>query len=436
MRIMDEEEFQKILPHLRKALTFALENPISDFYRTKYAGLDIQPKNIKTYADFCKIPMLTKDEILALPLSKRFFVPVHEAIRYSISSGTASHNKPLIIPHIPKVIVNGALGGHTVNEGELHKLGINKLFGLMPAQSILMTVIAENNRTIPMIIPDISKLDMASTLAKELEIEAIISSPTILYNFTERLKKTNFDLSKIKWISISSEFCTTQKFEYFKKAYPKAMFKGSFGNSECGAALGFRCEHLREHPPQLYHPTDMHLLEIISEKGDKNEEGFGEMVFTHLTRVAFPLIRYQTNDFATKKPYNCECGLKYVIDTSGKSEFDILKTSGVVFHTQAIADAVESVSQYVESEFQLHVYEETINGKILTRLTLLLIPKKNNLDASEIASYIEKQFQVSVDKMLDDLVKKGLFLPLKVKFVAEINGGVKSRHIISHLHNK
>jgi phenylacetate-CoA ligase len=429
---MDEEEFQKILPRLRENLAFALENPYSDFYRKKYKGLNIKPENINTYEDFCRIPMLTKDEILALPLSKRYFVPVEEAVRYSISSGTSSHNKPLILPHIKKVKVPGIVGSHAIEESVLKEFGIDKIFGLMPAQSVLMSMVTDSTRRIPMVIPDISKLDMAVVLACELQIEAIVSSPTTLYFFTEELKKTNFDLTKIKWISIGSEFCTSQKFKYFKKSYPKATFKIRFGSSECGASVGYRCTYRQDDPPQIFHPSDLHLIEIVPDENEENKN-FGEMVFTHLTRDAFPLIRYQTNDFATLKRFDCECGQRYIIDTSGKNKFDILKTSGVILHTQAIADAIEGVSQYVKPQFQIHVYEESINNKIMTRLKLKLIPLKNNLDNKEIAQYIQSQLQVTLDKMLEDVVREGAFLPLEVEFVDFIEGNVKTKHIISHL---
>lgn len=431
---MDEEEFQKTLPHLREILKFALENPYSDFYKKKYKGLGIKPENIKTYADFCKIPMLTKDEILALPLRDRYFVPKEEVIRFSISSGTTNNNKPLILPHIKREVIPGGAGGgkHLVDEEALKKLGIDKIFGLAPAQSVLSGIIADKSRTLPLIIPDIHRLDLAAVLAKELEVEAIISPPTILYFFTEKLRKTGFDCKTVKWISIGSELCTSQKFAYFKRMYPNAIFQVRFGNSESGAPLGFRCDYRRDDPPQLFHPADMlRLLEIMPE--DDKYDGPGEMVVTHLTKDAFPLIRYKTNDFATRVRFDCECGRKYLIDTSGKSDLDILKTSGIVLHTQAIADAVETVSKFVENDFQMHVYEETLDGKLVTRLVLHLSPQNIGLDEKEIAKYIQKQLQISVDKVLDDIIEEGAFLPLEVQFVPHKERINKSKNIISHL---
>lgn len=124
------------------------------------------------------------------------------------------------------------------------------------------------------------------------------------------------------------------------------------------------------------------------------------------------------------------------MNTSGKKDLDILKTSGIVLHTQAVANAVESVSKYVENDFQLHVYEENKHGKIMTRLVLHLTPKKEGLESNEIAKYIQKQLQVSVNKVLEDIIGEGAFLPLEVDFVSKPEDkDYKSKNIISHLHD-
>ena len=70
---------EEMLPQINAVLKFVLENPHSDFYRQKYAGLDLYP--IQSYADFQRIPPLTKDEFLVVPLKERTFVPEEEIAR-------------------------------------------------------------------------------------------------------------------------------------------------------------------------------------------------------------------------------------------------------------------------------------------------------------------------------------------------------------------
>jgi phenylacetate-CoA ligase len=428
--MMNEELFLKNLPAIKRMLAFALDNPYSDFYRRKYAGLNITPNTIDTYDDFCKIPCLTKDEILALPMDKRFFVPVSDVIRYSTSSGTTSQNRPLVLPRIG--VDDKYKNNQTYNEDFLSELGIDKLFSLMPMNSILQDIFTDNNRKLPVVTADPNKLDLAVVLANELSVEAILSTTTTFYFFTEKLKKTKFNFSQVKWISIGSEFCTLQKFEYFKKNYPNAIFIVRYGNSEIGKYVGYRCEYLRDQGPQIFHPSDINLTEVVPVAEYQN--GLGEVVFTHLYKAAFPFIRYRTGDFATPKPFKCKCGQGYIIDNSGKKDLDVLKTSGAMIHTQAIANALEGLSEYIEPDFQMHVYEETQNSKIVTRLLLELIPRQEIVNLTEITRYIENQLMVAFNKTLLDLIKEGIFLPLEIKLVSNIKRDAKSKNIISHLH--
>jgi len=428
---MNEKEFQKILPKIKRILTFVIEDPHSDFYRRKYSNLNIDPEAIQTYADFCCIPYLTKDEILSIPFDKRSFADGKEIIRYGISSGSTSQNKPLILPHLVINKQEDGVGSH--DEVFIKSLGVKKILGLLPVNSMIQKIQLGGKLAIPIIQIELNKMDLAVNLTMETGLEGIISAPTILYIFTEKLRATSFDRNIIKWISIGTEVCTVQKLEYFKKYYPKAFIEIRYGNSEAGANIGYRCKFLeqKELNPQIFHPNDMNLIEITPDENLNSNTG--EVVFTHLYKEAFPLIRYKTGDFATETESSCECGQKRTMTTHGKHAFDVLKTSGVIIHSQAITNALEAVNKHIELEFEMHVYEESFNDKIRTRLVLKLKPKIDRESEQRVASVIEKNLYLSQDKIMTDLVKEGLFYPLMVEYVTSFETAPKQKHIISHL---
>jgi phenylacetate-CoA ligase len=87
------------------------------------------------------------------------------------------------------------------------------------------------------------------------------------------------------------------------EAYWKAPLYMTYGSTELGASLGAECRakagyHLNEYD---------YAVEVV----DPDSEGYGEVVFTTLTRTVMPLIRYRTRDIARLIPEPCPCGLPF-----------------------------------------------------------------------------------------------------------------------------
>ena len=85
--------------------------------------------------------------------------------------------------------------------------------------------------------------------------------------------------------------------------YWKAPLYMTYASTELGASLGAECPkktgyHLHEYD---------YAVEILSPDAD----GFGEVVFTTLTRSVMPLVRYRTGDVARLLPGTCACGLPF-----------------------------------------------------------------------------------------------------------------------------
>lgn len=431
---------EESIPQINKVLKFVLENPYSDFYRRKYKGLGI--KEIKSYEDFHRIPFLTIDEFLVVPIEKRTFVSPEEIKYYSFSSGTTNHRIPNIVPH--------SSFGHEdfikyyFNEKKIAALGVNRLMLLAsPSSPAFMKYLTIPRKSIVMIPGDSNNMGRMAKFANELKIDAVLATPTRLYFFIEQLIKNNFDLKRIKWVHSGGEFCSEQKFQYFKSKMPNAFINFGFATSETGGPRGYRCEYLaNNNKPNVFHPVDNKLVEVIDENDQILPFGkISELIHTDMKTKAFPLIRYKTKDIGSLARRICPCNNNFIITLGGKANFDVMKFSGVTLYTELISNAINIASYQIEPKFQMHVFEERVNRELKPKLQLHIKLKKNseNLKADiyfkkQLAEKISGSLNLSAKFTLKQMVDQNIFLPLEIIFVdAWPEDQVKAKNIISHL---
>jgi phenylacetate-CoA ligase len=98
---------------------------------------------------------------------------------------------------------------------------------------------------------------------------------------------------------------------------------------------------------KLHINADHFLTEIIDSKtGDPLEPGEeGELVFTTITKEAFPAIRFRTGDIAAYSEERCSCGRTLPIQSriKGRSD-DMMKVKGVIVFPSQIEAAVMQVT--------------------------------------------------------------------------------------------
>ncbi len=119
-----------------------------------------------------------------------------------------------------------------------------------------------------------------------------------------------------------------------------------------GPGVSFECEEQKG----MHIQEDHFIPEIINpETGEVLPEGeIGELVFTCITKKAFPLIRYRTRDLCRLSREQCSCGRTHIrmSKVMGRSD-DMLIVKGVnVFPSQ-----IETVllNQGYQANYQIHV---------------------------------------------------------------------------------
>lgn len=427
---------ENFIPKINEILDFALKNPYSNFYRNKYKNQIPYP--IRSYQDFEKIPLLTKNDILGVPLENRIFVPEKEIAYYSFSSGTAKFGQPTIIPHSD--LNFSPFLKHAYPEDKLISLGIKKIMILRPPMSPPFFKFMALPKKGTVVVPgDIKNLNLSAKISKELKIEGFIITPTILDFLIPVLEQIKFNLLSIKFILLGGEYCSKQKLDHLKNIFPSAYFNLIYGNSETGGPQGYQCEHLKN-APQRYHPVDSLLFEITDAPSVSEFEKYEKITITDLKHRAFPLIRYQTDDMGKLIQKNCLCGENFTIDLGGRAELDIFKFHGVTINTQAVENSLMPMEHILfPDRFQIQVLEVNIAGKLKPKLKIDVQLKKEFEKNRDIAHFkktleenISKKLSLSGKSTLQSLVEKNIFLPLEIQFVNSWPEG-KFKHIVSYL---
>ena len=437
---MNDEIFKNIyLDKINKLLKFVLERKNCDFYRLKYQEYN-KYKEIKNYKDFKSIPLLKKEEIIVTPINKRLFVKNSDIRRYTFTSGTTNQNKPMVMPQL--AFNEDSVLKNTLSEKQLIELGVKNILVLLsPLTDLFSKVISVRKKHLNVIPGNINNIGITARLIKETGIEGIITTPTILTFFINNLLEVKYDIKKIKWISLGSEFCTKQRHEYFKSVFPNTKFKFRYGSAEIANNRGYRCEYLSEEPPNVFHPNPRSMVEIIDEDGMLiTEQGVaGEIVHTDLViPKALPFIRYESKDIASINYHECSCGNNMIMALGGKAKYDVLKFNGVVLHIQAIENSIEEVRDYLDQGFQMNVYESNDNGKPVPKL-LLKLKLKSDIEETEILrnmlrESISRKLYLSANKTLKYFVDNNIFKPLEIELVSEWKDkSCKTWNIVSHL---
>ena len=134
---------------------------------------------------------------------------------------------------------------------------------------------------------------------KHYAFNVMFVEPSWLVVFTEiaRVRGT----WPVKFFYVGGENMSEDTRHYIESAWNTKVYIG-YGQTESFGQVGTECPAQRG-----YHIDDFNLYcEIV----DKGEDGYGELVYTTLSRVVMPLIRYRSTDITAFLNEPCTCTLK------------------------------------------------------------------------------------------------------------------------------
>ena len=334
-----------------------------NFYAKRLEG--IEPGDIRTKADFEKLPFSEKADLRdAYPLGLAA-VPEEQIVRIHSSSGTTG--TPVIIPYTQKDVDDWAelfrrcyeIAGVT-NRDRIH---ITPGYGLWTA-GIGFQLGAEKlgAMTIPMGPGNTEKQlqfmrDMKSTVLCATSSYALLLSEEI----AKRGIRNEICLKKGV---IGSERWGEKMRTRIASELGVELFD-IYGLTEIyGPGIAINCEH----NTGMHYFDDYLYFEIIDPKTGKvlPDGELGELVITTLQKEGAPLIRYRTHDLTRIVPDDvpCPCGRKYPrIDVILGRTDDMVKVKGVNIFPGQIDDILREV-EGASSEYQVFIDHEEGRDRI------------------------------------------------------------------------
>jgi phenylacetate-CoA ligase len=375
------------------------------FYKKKFDEAGIRPSEIKSLKDLRRLPLTTKIDLRDNYPFGLFAVPMEQVVRIHASSGTTG--KPTVVGYTRRDIDTWAgLMARSLAAAGAHKNdiihnaygyglftgGLGVHYGAEKLGASVIPISGGNSKRQIVIMQDFGSTVLTCT-------------PSYALSLAETAEEMGVDIKKLKLkvgIFGAEPWSEKMRDDIEQKLNIQAI--DIYGLSEViGPGVSIEC---LEGKRGLHIFEDHFIPEIIDPKsGEVLPYGQkGELVFTTITKEAFPLIRYRTRDISVLHAEPCKCGRTHMRmeRVSGRSD-DMLIIRGVnVFPSQ-----IESVLMNIEG-VEPHY--------------LLIVDRQGALDTLEVHVEVnEKVFSDEVKK-LQSLGRK---IEKEIKDLLGVNAGVK-----------
>jgi len=328
-------------------------------YRRKMDDAGILPEDIQELADLRKLPFTSKEDLRENYPFGMFTMDLEDIVRIHASSGTTG--KPTVVGYTENDINTwanlmaralscaGASKGDIIHNAYGYGLFTGGLGAHYGAEMLGATVIPVSGGN--------SKRQI--TIMKDFGSTVLMSTPSYALNLADAMEQMDIDpasLSLRVGIFGAEPWSENMREEVEKKLNIKAT--DIYGLSEViGPGVAQEC---LESSGGMHIFEDHFLPEIIDpDTGENLPPGEqGELVFTTLTKEAFPVIRYRTKDITTLHYEICNCGrtLVRMDKVTGRSD-DMMIIRGVNVFPSQIEHVLMGI-EGVEPHYQIIVERE------------------------------------------------------------------------------
>ena len=375
------------------------------FYKKRFDECGLKPADVKSLKDLKRFPFTTKLDLRDNYPYGMFTVPLEQVVRIHASSGTTG--KQTVVGYTRRDINTWAelmarclaAGGVQKNDiihnsygYGLFTGGLGVHYGAEKLGASVIPMSGGNSKRQIIIMQDFGSTVLTCT-------------PSYALFLAEVAEEMGVDFKKLKLrvgIFGAEPWSERMRDEIERKLNIQAI--DIYGLSEIiGPGVGIECIEAKR---GLHVFEDHFIAEIIDpHTGEVLPYGErGELVFTTITKEAFPLVRYRTRDISVLYPQPCKCGRTVVRmeRVSGRSD-DMLIIRGVnVFPSQ-----IESV---------------LMNIKGVEPHYLLFVDRKGNLDTLDV--HVEVNEKVFSDEV-KDLQALGRKIEKEIKDLLGVTAGVK-----------
>lgn len=309
------------------------------YYRKAFDEAGVKPQDLRSLKDIEKFPFTTKTTLRDNYPYGLFASPLKEVTRIHASSGTTG--KPIVVGYtkndletwtnlVARIISMAGVTDEDVTQICFGYGFFTGGFGLhYGMEKIGATVVPASS----------GNSEKQIMLMQDFGTTALVSTPSYALYMAEVAKGMGIDPKslKIRVGLFGGEPCSENIQREIEKQWPMKA-TDNYGLTEVmGPGVSGECTV----EPGMHINEDHFLVEVIDprtgETLDYGEEG--ELVFTTLTKEAFPVVRYRTRDISVLNPEPCGCGRTTVrmSKIKGRSD-DMLIIKGVnVFPSQVEA---------------------------------------------------------------------------------------------------
>jgi phenylacetate-CoA ligase len=352
------------------------------FYRRAFDEAGVQPDDLKSLDDLKRFPFTTKQDLRENYPFGMFAVPMSSVVRLHASSGTTG--RATVVGYtkrdidtwselMARCLVAAGLSQNDIIHNAygygLFTGGLGVHYGAEKLGASVIPMSGGNTKRQIMILQDFGPT-------------AICCTPSYALNLAEQGKAMGVDMKTLKLrVGVFGAEPWSEKMRGEIENALGLTALNIYGLSEImGPGVAMECQDDR-HGMHIF--EDHFLVEVIDpESGEVLPPGEpGELVFTTLTKEAFPLIRFRTRDISRLLPEPCRCGRTLIkMDRiTGRSD-DMLIIRGVnVFPSQI--EAVLVGVEGIEPHYQI------------------IVERAGNLDTLEIQVEVSERLFASGDEV-------------------------------------
>ncbi len=373
----------------RLRTTLERVNTTVPFYQEKFKAAGILPGDVNSLEDLQKIPFTTKQDLRDNYPFGMFAVPMDNVVRIHASSGTTG--QPTVVGYTARdintwsiLMARSLVAGGASRDDIIHNAygyglftgGLGVHYGAEKLGASIIPVSGGNTKRQIIIMKDFGPTILTATPSYTLYLAEVAKEMGV-----------SFEDLKFKFGIFGAEpWSENMRKEIENKLNLVAV--DIYGLSEVmGPGVAIECHEAQN---GLHVFEDHFLAEIINpDTGEVLPYGeTGELVFTSLTKEAFPVIRYRTRDITSLNPEPCICGRTHIRmkRVSGRSD-DMLIIRGVNVFPSQIESVLMKIDE-VEPHYQL------------------VVDRKDNLDTLTVNVEVGENLFSDEVRQLQDMEKK------------------------------
>ncbi|MBC8209252.1 MAG: phenylacetate--CoA ligase [Desulfobulbaceae bacterium] len=358
-------------------------------YREKMDAAGVKPEDIQSLSDLAKLPFTVKEDLRENYPFGLFTVPMEEVVRVHASSGTTG--KPTVVGYTKKDLEtwSGLMARALTCAGVTPKDMIHNSYGYGLFTGGLGAHYGAERLGATVIPVSGGNTKRQITIMQDFCSSVLLATPSYALNLADTMADLGVDpahLSLRVGVFGAEPWSENMREEVEQKLNIKAV--DIYGLSEVmGPGVAMECLQTSR---GMHIFEDHFLPEIIDpDTGEVLPPGsVGELVFTTLTKEAFPIIRYRTKDISRLIYETCECGrtLVRMEKVTGRTD-DMLIIRGVnVFPSQI--EHVLMGTEGVEPHYQL------------------VVNREGNLDTMAVDVEVSEQLFSDEVRQLENLTRK------------------------------